>query len=153
MNAAASAAASETASPNPASIETVRPKSPDMIERLNAIPVSVEMLTAATQSIDAMADEKRGSFDQRMIVLVGAMREFETATKIPLAALAIDFRLRALVRLLETTPVYGCEIDLVTRRPNFSTRALRAAASQRLVSNGVGLAAFDVADFRSRLLN
>lgn len=130
-----------------------RPEAPDMLERINGIEVSEEMLADGAHAVSEMTDAGRNDFDQRMIVLIDVLKRRHPQIKFGLAALAVDFRLRALVRLLEATFVCGCDIDLVTRRPNISAAALRAAAREKLTRNPVGLASFDITAFKMRLVH
>ncbi len=125
----------------------------NMLDRINGIEVREQMLSDGARAIADMTDLGRGDFDQRMLVLVAVLKKANPAVNVPLAALAVDFRLRALVRLLETTFVPDCEIDAVTRRPVISAPALRAACLEKLTRNGAGLASFEIGSFAARLLD
>jgi hypothetical protein len=125
----------------------------DMLERLNEIPVKEEMFAECAAAVAAMPDALRCDFDQRMLALIETLKSNHPLARISLTALAVDFRLRALVRLLETTLVHGCEVDLDTRMPRISSAALRAACTEPLIRNAAGLAAFEADSFRKRLLH
>lgn len=126
---------------------------PDMLSRLNAITVDPDLLAIAANALSDAPDDKRNDFDQRMIVLIDVLKRNPQEAKLSLLALAIDFRLRALARLIEATFVLGCEVDLVSRRPRVTNDALRAACKERLVRNKAGLASFDISSFKARLLH
>ena len=135
-------------------VELQAPQKPsDVFLRINAIAIGEDMMSAAMIATAEMPAERRNNFDHRLAVLLEVMRGFQAKSKIPITALAVDFRLRALVRLLEATYLPGCEIDIATRCPRISRSVLRAACVEPLRSNGVGLAFFDLAGFKSRLLN
>ena len=126
-------------------------RSPAMLDKINAIEVAEDAMADGARAIAAMDECDRGDFDRRMLALIDALKRRHPGVNIPLTALAIDFRLRALCRLLETQPVQGCHFDPVTRLPALDESALRAAVRERLRPNGAGLASFDADGFRARL--
>ena len=128
-------------------------KDADMLTRINATAVTGALLELALRALNALPNEKRNDFDQRMSVLLDALRRDVESTQLMVSAIAIDFRLRALARLVESTLLQGCEIDLVTRCTKISAAALYVASQEPLVRNPAGLATFDPGSFKARLLN
>ena len=116
--------------------------------------VSTRTVTQAdVEAFADLPDEKRNDFDQRMVVLLRALQTEVPRAQLMLTAMAVDFRLRALGRLVETTYIQGCEFDISSGRPKVSTAALHVAADEPLVRNRAGLATFDVQRFKKRLLH
>lgn len=127
------------------------PRPPAMLDRINAIEVSERVMTDGARVIAEMDDCERQDFDHRMLALVDELKRAHPGVNIRLTALAIDFRLRALCRLLETQPLHGCHLDPLTRVPVLDAAALRAAARESLRPNSAGLASFEPETFRARL--
>ena len=121
--------------------------------RINAIPTTAALLVKGVEAFADLPDEKRNDFDQRMVVLLRALQTEVPRAQLMLTAMAVDFRLRALGRLVETTYIQGCEFDISSGRPKVSTAALHVAADEPLVRNRAGLATFDVQRFKKRLLH
>ena len=124
-----------------------------MLSRINAISVDSTLLAKGVAAFAEFPDEKRNDFDQRMIALLRALKNDVPRAQLMLTAIAVDFRLRALGRLVETTFIQGCEFDIVTGRPKVSTAALTVACDEPLVRNLAGLATFDAHHFKMRLLH
>lgn len=127
--------------------------SPDILERVNAIVISPETLAACIDSIAKLPDDSLRDFDRRMIALFELLERSHPRRKIALTAIAIDFRMRALSRVLACTFVVDCEVDLTKRHAKISPAAVRVASNEPLLRNELGVAIFDTRSFKARLLN
>ena len=98
-------------------------KDADMLTRINATAVTGALLELALRALNALPNEKRNDFDQRMSVLLDALRRDVESTQLMVSAKhqtqAVKHRLRNLILtwklnatvVATTTLVVLCEMD------------------------------------------
>ena len=129
------------------------PKAEEMLSRINAVRISADQLAMGVIAFSDLPEEKRADFDHRMLALLRVFQGETQRAQLMLVAMAIDFRLRALTRLLASTFVHGCDFDIITQQPRISPAALQVASDEPLMRDRSGLATFDVMRFKARLLH
>lgn len=125
-----------------------------MLKRINRTPVSPTLLGEALERHSAMPAEDRSVFEAQAIELFRFLEEkgFE-GNRLSDLALAINFRLTALARLVKGDQIHGWTLPGDEDGQVFlHADVLKAAAKEPLIENAEGQAAFDGRAFAQHVL-
>jgi hypothetical protein len=124
------------------------------LDGVNRTKVSAELLGEVVQMHTAMSPEDRPVFEARTVRIFELLKSNGVrGRRIATLAIAIDFRLTALARLQNDSPLRGWSMP--SQEPgaiSIAVDVLKAAAEEPLIENAEKQAAFDAERFRRRLL-
>lgn len=129
-----------------------RPKS--FLDRVNATEVSAELLGEVMQMTAELPPETRQSYEARMVHLFEFLKEEKglKGNRHSDVALAVEFRLTAMSRLLGEQAAPGWTLPGQDGAEYVPIHMLRAAAEQPLIETPDQQAGFNADAFRVRVL-
>jgi hypothetical protein len=125
----------------------------DVLNRVNQTKLAAELLGDAAEMHAGLPADDRGSFEGRAISLFKMLDRRGLGRKRADLAIAIDFRLTALSRLLQDRQVRGWTLPAGHDGADFvHPDLIRAAAEEPVIEDANGQPAFDPESFRNRVL-
>jgi hypothetical protein len=125
----------------------------DVLNRVNQTKLAAELLGDAAEMHAGLPATDRSSFEGRAISLFKMLDRRGLGRKRADLAIAIDFRLTALARLLQDRQVHGWTLPAGHDGADFvHPDLIRAAAEEPVIEDANGQPAFDPKRFRDRVL-
>jgi hypothetical protein len=125
----------------------------DVLNRVNQTKLAAELLGDAAEMHAGLPADDRSSFEGRAISLFKMLDRRGLGRKRADLAIAIDFRLTALARLLQDRQVRGWTLPAGHDGADFvHPDLIRAAAEEPVIEDANGQPAFDPESFRNRVL-
>jgi hypothetical protein len=125
----------------------------DVSNRVNQTKLAAELLADAAEMHTGLPADDRRSFEGRAISLFKMLDRKGLGAQRADLAIAIDFRLSALARLLQDRQVRGWTLPGGEDGADFIHHDLiRAAAEEPVIEDANGQPAFDPESFRNRVL-
>ena len=125
----------------------------DVLNRVNQTKLAAELLGDAAEMHAGLPADDRNSFEGRAISLFKMLDRRGLGRKRADLAIAIDFRLTALARLLQDRQVRGWTLPAGHDGADFvHPDLIRAAAEEPVIEDANGQPAFDPESFRNRVL-
>ena len=125
----------------------------DVLNRVNQTELAAELLKDAAEMHARLPADDHRSFEGRAISLFKMLDRKGLSAQRADLALAIDFRLTALARLMQDRQVRGWTLPAGQAGADFvHPNLIRAAAEEPVIEDANGQPAFDPESFRNRVL-
>lgn len=124
-----------------------------LLEQANSTPISAELLGEVLEMLGAMPSRERWASESRAARLLQLLERKGLGRDADAIAVAIDFRITALVRLQREDALRGWSMPGGEPGLNvIHAELVKAAATEPLVEDAAGDARFEAESFRLRIL-